>query len=391
MIMGFHGTRGFLRKAITFLLILTMMSQIKSFHVYAETTSDKIKKAEEEKTNSEEKLSETTGKLSGLKDSKQKLQSYLSDLNTNLEEVSNKLEELEKKSLEKKAEIENTTEELNQAIQEQNEQYEFMKKRIKFVYEKGKETYSDLFFSTSNFGDFLNRAEYISKVNDYDQKMLQKMKDLKEETELKKEELEAEQKELEKLQEDAASEQEKVKSLVNDTSQNISGYSGQISAAEQEALIYEASIATKNNEITILKAQLEKEKEIARRAALMRKKDLSEINIDVSDRELLACLIQCEADGEPWEGKIAVGSVVLNRARSGVYPDTIVGVIYQSGQFAPVASGRLGMRLATGANSTCLSAADEVLAGSNNIGDCLFFRTIIPDLQGTIIGNHIFY
>jgi peptidoglycan hydrolase CwlO-like protein len=370
---------------------MTILSQVGSFSIYAETTSEKIKRAEEEKTNSEEKLSETTGKLSNLKDSKQKLQLYLSDLNTNLEEVSNKLEELEQKSLKKKHEIEETTKELNQAIQEQNNQYEFMKKRIKFVYEKGKETYSDLFFSTSNFGEFLNRAEYISKVNDYDQRMLQKMKDLKEETELKKEELEAEQKELADLQEDAASEQEKVKGLVNNTSQNITGYSGQISAAEQEALLYEASIATKNNEITMLKAQLEKEKEIARRAALMRKKDLSEINIDVSDRELLACLIQCEADGEPWEGKIAVGSVVLNRARSGVYPDTIVGVIYQSGQFAPVASGRLGMRLATGANSTCLSAADEVLAGSNNIGDCLFFRTIIPDLEGTIIGNHIFY
>ena len=86
-----------------------------------------------------------------------------------------------------------------------------------------------------------------------------------------------------------------------------------------------------------------------------------------------------------------MGSVVLNRARSGVYPDTIVGVIYQSGQFAPVASGRLAMRLAAGANETCLRAADEVLAGANNIGDCLFFRTVIPEIQGTIIGNHVFY
>ncbi|NBH84177.1 cell wall hydrolase [bacterium C-53] len=378
------------KQTAVFVLFAVILSALPSA-VYAKTTSEKIKEAEREKQETEGKLSETEGRLNGLRNSKMQLQDKLSELNENLEKISKRLSELESQLTEKEEQIEKKTQELSEVIEEMDTQYAYMKVRIKRMYEKGDSSYEELFFANANFGDFLNRATYIEKVNEYDQKMLEKLTELKEETARRKAELEEEEAELQKLREEASKEQEKVQGLIDDTSSSISGYSGQISATEQEALLYETAIHAKENDIATLKVQLEKEKEIARRAAQMRKKDLSEINIDVSDRELLACLIQCEADGEPWEGKIAVGSVVLNRARSGVYPDTIVGVIYQSGQFAPVASGRLAMRLAAGANETCLRAADEVLAGANNIGDCLFFRTVIPEIQGTIIGNHVFY
>lgn len=380
------------RKTMMIFLAAIFVFTGKPMEIYAEkTTSEKIAEAEQEKAAAEGKLGETTGRLNDLKGSQQQLQGYLGELNDNLTEVSERLAELQEKLTEKEKEIEKKTLELAEAQKEEETQYGFMKTRIKIVYEKGEQSYFDLFMTTSDFGEFLNRAEYIQKVNEYDQKMLEHLIELKEETAQKKTDLEKEKEDLIALKNESAKEQAKVQSMVDDTSDNISKYSGQIARTQQEALAYEASINQKNSDITALKAQLEREKEIARRAAAMRRKDLSEINIDVSDRELLGALIQCESDGEPWEGKIAVGSVVLNRARSGVYPDTIVGVIYQSGQFAPVASGRLAMVLAQGANSTCLSAADEVLAGTNNIGTCLFFRTIIPGIEGTIIGRHIFY
>ena len=56
-------------------------------------------------------------------------------------------------------------------------------------------------------------------------------------------------------------------------------------------------------------------------------------------RELFARLIQCEAGEEPYEGQVAVGAVVMNRVRSGAYPNTVKGVIYASGQFTPAGSG----------------------------------------------------
>ncbi len=109
-----------------------------------------------------------------------------------------------------------------------------------------------------------------------------------------------------------------------------------------------------------------------------------------SDVELLACIIQCEADGEPYEGKLAVGSVVMNRVVSDSFPNTVSGVIYQSGQFSPVASGRMAARLVEGANETCRNAARHVLGGNITV-PYLYFRTNTGIVDGLVIGNHVFY
>lgn len=60
-----------------------------------------------------------------------------------------------------------------------------------------------------------------------------------------------------------------------------------------------------------------------------------------TELEILAALIQCEAGGEPYEGQVAVGAVVMNRVRCGGYPNNITDVIYASGQFVPASGGRM--------------------------------------------------
>ena len=75
-----------------------------------------------------------------------------------------------------------------------------------------------------------------------------------------------------------------------------------------------------------------------------------------SDQYLLGAIIQCEAGGESYDGKLAVGSVVINRVKSSYFPNSVSGVIYQSGQFSPVASGRLAYRLEAGVDGSCLQA-----------------------------------
>ena len=94
---------------------------------------------------------------------------------------------------------------------------------------------------------------------------------------------------------------------------------------------------------------------------------------------------------QPYEGQVAVGAVVVNRMRSAAYPGTMVGVIYQNRQFSPVASGRLAARLAVGANEQCRQAARDAMNGSTPVGNCLYFRTVIPEINGQIIGAHVFY
>ena len=85
-----------------------------------------------------------------------------------------------------------------------------------------------------------------------------------------------------------------------------------------------------------------------------------------------------------------MGSVVLNRVASSSFPNTIMGVIYQSGQFSPVASGRMAARLAAGANSECYQAAREVLGGNITV-PYLYFRRDNGTIDGYVIAHHVFY
>ena len=111
----------------------------------------------------------------------------------------------------------------------------------------------------------------------------------------------------------------------------------------------------------------------------------------VDDTTLLAAIIQCEAGSECYEGKVAVGAVVLNRMRSGRYPNSISGVIYQRGQFGPARNGSLARVLANGnISSSCKQAAADALAGSDPTGGKLNFHRA-NGAAGLVIGNHVFF
>ncbi len=359
--------------------------------IFADTTSEKLQKAEEEKKQTETQLNATQGQIDSLENSKDYLEDNLDDLNSKMTEISDsisKLEEEERTLEEKKA---RTEEELNEAKEKCKSHYAALKARIKTMYERGNESVFDILARSGSFSAFLNRTEYVEKVHDYDQLMLERYKNLEAEIEQKNEELQRELEELAEIQQQTADKQNEIKGAIDDTRSSITAYAGAIDDAEKEALAIEQRIIEQNSTIAALKTQLQKEEELARQSQQMAKRSLSEVTFSGGDRELLGALIQCEAGGEPYAGKIAVGAVVMNRVMSGAFPNTIVGVIYQPGQFEPVSSGRLAIRLSLGANEECLRAADEAMSGVNNIGECLFFRTVVPGIKGTVIGHHVFY
>ena len=127
--------------------------------------------------------------------------------------------------------------------------------------------------------------------------------------------------------------------------------------------------------------------------------------MSVSNEEiyLLACIIDWEAAYEPYEGKLAVANVVLNRVRSSNYPNSITGVIYQKSQFSGASDGAGGPsakfqnRLNSGIRTQeCMDAALEALSGKNNIGGYTSFRMVsITNLSAmsdyVIIGGHVFH
>lgn len=106
---------------------------------------------------------------------------------------------------------------------------------------------------------------------------------------------------------------------------------------------------------------------------------------------LLAALIQCEAGNECYEGQVAVGAVVMNRVRSGAYPGSIYGVIYDPYQFSPAGSGQVAAVAANGPKASCIQAAQEALNGMDNTGGKLSFRRASSGRAGVVIGNHVFF
>lgn len=378
-----------LTKLICVFIAATLM--LPSVTVMATSTSDQIKQVEKEQQNTKDKLGQTQDTLDQLKDSKQAIQKSLNNLNEQLDEKSEEMGNLEEQIAAKEQEINEIEQEYEDAVDQADEQYRFIKARIKTIYESGSNDMYDLIFNSGSMAGFLNKAAYIAKMNDYDEKMMDKLQVLMDEARQKKEMLVAEDQELQELYNQKEEEMGDLEDLKDSTENSLVSYAGAISEKEKEALAYEAKLVASQSTLASLKTKLKEEEELAKRAEKMEFRDLSEVSVAAGDRDLLAAIIQCEAGGEPYAGKIAVGAVIMNRVRSGAFPNTIAGVVYQPMQFQPVRSGRLAIRLAEGANESCYKAADEVLAGANNIGKCLFFRTVVPGIKGTIIGHHVFY
>ena len=360
--------------------------------VYATTTQQQLNQAKQEKEELQQQIDANRENLEDLKEERNSLQGELNVLNGNLTEISENLEELETKIKYKEEEILVTTGLLNDAIMQAEQQYESMKVRIQFMYERGDTTMIEIFLNAGSFAEMINAAEYIEDLTTYDRNKLEEYKEIRNSVQELQEQQIAEKAELDALKVEVEIEMARVSGLVSQTKSNISQYSNQISDAEAAALAYEAEMKKKEEDIAYLQKKLEEEKRLSQLSANSTKRDISEITFAEGDRYLLANLIYCEAGGEPYEGQVAVGAVVINRVLSSVFPDTVVGVIYAKKQFSPVASGRLALALAENkATPSCYRAADEAMAGYTNVGGSVFFRTPIPGLSGINIGGHVFY
>ena len=111
--------------------------------------------------------------------------------------------------------------------------------------------------------------------------------------------------------------------------------------------------------------------------------------VSADDETLLAALIQCECNG-PYDAQLAVGSVVVNRAKFGY--GSISNAIYAPGQFGPASSGKLNLTLSTGAiSASARQAAKDALSGISNVGNARYFRNVKSGHEGIVIGNHVYW
>lgn len=230
-------------------------------------TNDTIKKSEEskkeaeaQKNNLKNDLTNVKSILTSLEQSKENLANYIEELDSNLDDINNKIDNLTLLIVEKENEIVETNRELEEAKAEEENQYELMKKRVKFMYEKGNESALTMILSSKSLTDFLNKAEFISRLSAYDKRMLDNYIAVKNSIAEKEARLEEEERELEETKAAVINEQEAMEALIADKEEEITVYETDISNKEAAIAEYEAMIAEQDQIIKDLEAAILAEK-----------------------------------------------------------------------------------------------------------------------------------
>lgn len=198
-------------------------------------------------------IQEAQQKDKNLKAQKSEAEAEKADLAQQLNTIVGEMEKTQEAVDQKQQEIAEIEDELMLAQIDENNQYESMKKRIKYMYENGNTQFIEILFESKSIGDFLNNAEYINKISEYDRDMLVEFQKVVKEIEEQQKVLEEERKELETLQESLASQQSQLETLISSKSAEIAELESEIGenaakikklqeeAAEQERLRQEAA------------------------------------------------------------------------------------------------------------------------------------------------------
>ena len=385
-----------------------------SFPVYgiADEYDDKIAESEKEISDLQRQAAEAREAIKNLQGEKEKTKSNVENLKNQKEgyqsqinDYSNKLNVISKEISDNEAEMDavsaniiRLSNELTEAKAQEAERYKNLKLRIKATYEKGGDKgVLQTLLGSGSFHDFLTRFEYLNAVVSYDNKKIDEYKALQREIESKTDEVKHEEERLQSIQDELDNKQDKLESLtatvngqLKTTDRTINAENGKLADLDKE--IARADQIQKELASKVASAQAELAKRLADRP-----KENTGGAYAASDSELLwlAATIQAEADGEPYEGKVGVGSVIMNRVKSSAFPNDVVGVITQNMQFASYRSGKVELIMGRGPNAMCLKAAQAVLGGART-GDYLFFMTRYwADYYGiaeyTMVGHHAFF
>lgn len=370
---------------------------------------------------SSKELESTTSNLKG----------ELNDLNSQLATLSKELDDTSSQIEELSAKVEKSKLDLASVQLDEEAQYDSMKDRIKFMYEGGTSSLFQILLTSENMGDFLNKAEYVATISDYDRSMLNQLQDVRKSVEKKQEELEEQQSKLSGLQKTLTSKREELNSKISSTSGELANYQAQLERAKaaEEAL----KIAQNNAVSGSLKAEDKKTETKTDTTATASNNNNNNNNnankttqpaqtttnkntttttkpntttntttntgnnntsstpSSTSDVALFAAILQCEAGG--YDGMLAVATVIMNRVASPAYPNNLHDVIYQSGQFAPTWNGSLNKVLKQGASSTAYQVAQDALAGARHsaVINCLQFRSASTGVSGVNVGGNVFF
>ncbi|MDO5590096.1 MAG: cell wall hydrolase [Lachnospiraceae bacterium] len=310
------------------------------------------------------------------------LKEDLNDLNNDMDVLSKKLDKTSDKIDKMSKQVEKAKLDLAAAKLNEESQFKSMKERIKFMYEGGNMSLFEILLSSDNMADFLNKAEYINNISDYDREMLAKFQNARKEVETKEAGLKQKQEHLSSMQDSLSEEKSNLNDKISNTSGKLSDYSKQLKKAKAAE---EAMRTAQKDDVSGDTDNHSSGSSGASNSGKMHE-------ASTSDVALLAGILECEA-GISYEGMIAVGTVIMNRVESSRFPNSIREVVYQSGQFSPTWNGALNRVLGRGPCSSAYSAAKAVLGGArhNKVRNCYFFWASFTGHAGINVGDNVFW
>ena len=394
-----------------FLLIALCFSS-----TYSYASQSEVDRLKQESQNAKDKVNQINdqknqveGAKNQLKNQADSLSGQISSLNSQISNVTGEISETEENIAAVEEDLASLSEELEKTQASLDSQKESMKLRIQYMYENKSANTLVNFLECGSISGFLQRLEYMSQITSYDQQQVKKFEATQKQLEETKAAIEAKGQELSAYQDNLESKKSELGTLVNSTASALNTTNTQI--ANTQAVLDEIEKQlkeAKEYEKRISQQYMDEQRKLAEKLAGEHGGYSGGYSTTDEETLILAALIQAEAANQGDAGRLAVGSVVMNRVASSKFPNTVSGVIYASGQFAPVTSGRVALILAEGPNSACQYAASQAIAGNTNT-DALFFCTysyaqnlhdsqvsngqsgFLDRTSGIVINAHYFY
>lgn len=342
------------------------------------------------------------------------LQSQLAGINQDLLKISDEISDTQMRVTIVNSEILRSEDELAISQQNEDQQYENMKSRIKYMYENGNSSMLELLFSAESMSDFLNKADFIQNISQYDRDMLSELQNIHADIENQKMALQNQQDSLNNLENELQQQQAALQQKADETSTDLAQFQAQLQQIrEQEAAKAAAEAAAKAQQEAAAKAQ--QQSQASANASSSGNNTSSNTttsngssnsgnnssggvinnggtSASKSDLDLLAAIIQCEAY-QNYDSLLAVATVIMNRVYDSRFPNSISGVVYAAGQFEPAFSGRLEYVLNAGPTSLSYQVAQDAINGARlaEVADCYYFLYAGTGHPGINIGGNVFF
>ena len=332
------------------------------------------------------------------------LQNQLDSLNQDLTSLSAEITDLASKIEDTDASVQKAELDLAAAKLDEQLQYDAMKKRIKYMYESGNTSLLQIIFSSESMGDFLNKAEFVKNITEYDRNMLDELQQVHDLVAKKDADLKAEQASLAEMKTNLDQQEQELNDKISSTSGELQASSEALAKAKEAQAAAAAALKKKQEEEAAAEKQKQEEAAASNTSGSSGNTDsgsscdhttntVPDTPAETTDLVLCAARLQCEAGGYNYDGILAVATVIMNRVESPAYPNTISGVVYQSGQFAPTWDGSLSRVLQSGPVSLCYQVAQEALGGARlaSVSGCYQFRSASTGMSGINVGGNVFF